>query len=467
MKIILLICLWIAGYGYGMQAGAEGTLWPYPQEVKIGETFFTITKQFNFTLKTAGKCDLLDKAIARYRKLFFLEDCSLVSESATETLFDGQLNVRQNGLYLGQIANITLSVHEKCETVPHMNMNEMYSININQQIQDIYAETVWGAIRALDTLSQLIRNVGQNQFAINETAILDFPRFAHRGLMLDTSRHYVPIKELLQNLDAMAYNKLNVFHWHIVDDQSFPYVSSIYPELSVKGAFNAKTHIFTEQQIQEVIAYGAERGIRVLVEFDSPGHTLSWGKGYPDLLTPCYSSGKPDGTYGPIDPSKNSSYKFIETLFKEVGHRFPDQYMHLGGDEVALDCWQHNPNIQSFMKANNFTTIPQLFQYYIENLLNIVRSLDKSYIVWQEVLDEGVVPKSDTIVHIWKDGWEGEMLNVTKRGFQTILSSCWYLNYINYGTDWPKYYACDPHNFGGTEQQNKLVIGGEACMWGT
>ncbi|XP_054156578.1 beta-hexosaminidase subunit alpha-like [Oppia nitens] len=472
MKLLLSIFIVFWFQVYGQQNDLNGNdinLWPYPQHVKLDEDYLTVDpNEFNIILKASGKCDLLEKAIQRYRKLYFLEDCSLVnSDVVVDTIFDGviKLDVNKN---VGKLTNVTLEVHQPCESEPYLHMSEMYSIEFNQQITKIFAETNWGAIRALETLSQLIRNVGKHQFIVNVTAITDYPRFAFRGVMLDTSRHYVPIREIQQNLDAMAYNKFNVFHWHIVDDQSFPYVSEVFPELSLKGAFNAKTHIYTKEEIQNIVDYAKERGIRVLVEFDSPGHTQSWGKGQPGLLARCYNKGRPMDSFGPIDPSQSANYEFIEKLFKEVITRFPDQYLHLGGDEVDFTCWASNPDILAFMKSRNITNnFAKLEEYYIQNVLDIVKGLNKSYIVWQEVFDNGVKIKEDTVVHVWKgDSWQKELFNVTKAGYQSIVSACWYLNYISYGTDWPNYYACDPQNFGGSEQQNKLVIGGEACMWG-
>ena len=120
-------------------------------------------------------------------------------------------------------------------------------------------------------------------------AIHDKPRLRHRGLLLDTSRHFIPVDDIYLTLDAMSYNKLNVFHWHIVDDTSFPYESSVFPELSSKGAFHPSM-TYSPRSIQKIIDYARLRGIRVIPEFDSPAHTKSWGQGHPYLLSKCYGT---------------------------------------------------------------------------------------------------------------------------------------------------------------------------------
>ena len=457
-------------------------VWPKPQIFSTEETFFSIDpKTFRFVHKIKGKCDLLDKTIDRYRKYLFLEDCSLVSDSQTgyKTLFDRKRNLKVEVNYLGHLSNITIRVNQECEYEPHPDINEFYTIRINSQKSEIFAQTVWGAIRAVETFSQLIENIGLNQFVVNSTNIEDFPRFKFRGLLVDTSRHFIPIKRLEQSLDAMAFNKMNVFHWHIVDDQSFPYVSQIFPDLSLKGAYNPKTHIYSSEDINHIIEYAKERGIRVLVEFDTPGHTQAWGKGQTGLLTPCYTGDKPNGHFGPIDPTKETTFQFIKELFTEVVQRFPEQYLHLGGDEVDYECWRSNPRVIEFLRHQKLIKKSQtigkktnepflrLEEYYIQKVIDIVKDLNKSCIVWQEVFDNKARIQSDTIIHVWKsDNWQNSLFNITSKGYQSILSSCWYLNKISYGSDWHKYYNCEPLSFNGTQQQNQLVIGGEATMWG-
>jgi len=153
---------------------------------------------------------------------------------------------------------------------------------------------------------------------------------------VDTSRHYIYKSVLYKILDGMSYNKLNVFHWHIVDDHSFPYESITYPELHEMGAYTSFM-VYSQQDVQNVIEYARLLGIRVIPEFDTPGHTRSWGVSHPEILTKCYDAFI--GKLGPIDPTKETTYTFVNNLLDELKSVFPDQYFHIGGDEVEFECW--------------------------------------------------------------------------------------------------------------------------------
>ncbi|UJR33671.1 hypothetical protein I4U23_021103 [Adineta vaga] len=449
----------------------SGQPWPKPQSMKITAQQFAVhPAAFHFMVNsTSQTCDTLTSAFDRYYKLIFFPQTYFDSILKPESPIDEKN--QKSTKTLDELRDATLlkrlniHVQQPCEQYLTLESDESYTLTINADNAMLESVSIWGALRGLETFSQLIYNDDDLGFAVNNTLINDFPRFAHRGLLLDTSRHFISVKTLKMNLEAMAQSKFNVFHFHIVDDQSFPYESRTYPELSGAGAFN-QAHVYSQDDIADLIEFARQRGIRVLVEFDSPGHTESWGLVL-DVLTHCYSGGKPNNEFGPMDPSRNSTFDFLKKIFGEIATVFPDHYVHLGGDEVDFDCWRSNPNVQAFMRQMEFgDDYALLEQYYMQTVVDIVGSTGKGYAVWQEIIDNNVTVKADTVVEVWKDPYPEELARVTKLGYRTLLSTCWYLNYISYGKDWIPYYKCDPHNFNGTDEQKKLVVGGEACMWG-
>ncbi|KAL2099880.1 hypothetical protein ACEWY4_004274 [Coilia grayii] len=442
------------------------SLWPLPQKVQSSAAAFKLSS-INFQIvhakgSSAGSsCSLLQTAFRRYFDYIFGYVKKQSFKKDPKKAF---------GKEVAELQVLITSSDSECDGYPDLKSDESYKLSVDQPSAILKAPKVWGALRGLETFSQLVYEDEYGSRNINKTEVSDFPRFAHRGILLDTSRHYVPLKVILANLEAMAMNKFNVFHWHIVDDQSFPYMSRTFPDLSQQGAYHPYTHVYTPSDVKMVIEFARMRGIRVIPEFDTPGHTQSWGKGQKDLLTPCYSGSTPTGSYGPVNPILNSTYDFMASFFKEISAVFPDAYVHLGGDEVDFTCWKSNPDITKFMKAQGFgTDYSKLESYYIQRLLDIVSTTNKGYMIWQEVFDNGVKLKADTLVHVWiygAGGYSEELARVTALGFHTLLSAPWYLDYISYGQDWEKYYKADPQDFKGTDEQKKLVIGGEACLWG-
>ncbi|CAN9504397.1 unnamed protein product [Ophioblennius macclurei] len=447
------------------QRSKYGSLWPLPQDVNVAQISFKLSSSsfriIDSKQSSAGpSCNILQNAYRRYFEYMF-------GVARKQGVFK---NGRSAPTELTELQVRVTSADSECDGHPSVTSDESYELTVDQPSALLVAPKVWGALRGLETFSQLVYEDEYGAKNINVTKIKDFPRFAHRGILLDTSRHYLPVKAILTTLETMAMNKFNVFHWHIVDDPSFPYLSRTFPNLSQQGAYHPYTHVYTPADVKMVIEFARLRGIRVIPEFDTPGHTQSWGKGQANLLTPCYSGSAPSGTFGPVNPILNTTYDFMTQFFKEISTVFPDAYVHLGGDEVDFTCWKSNPDIQKFMEDHGFGhDYSKLESFYIQRLLDIVTSTRKGYIIWQEVFDNGVKLKPDTLIHIWKGSeqqYQHEMAKVTSSGYQTLLSTPWYLNHISYGQDWHDHYKADPRNFNGTEQQKKLVIGGEACMWG-
>ncbi|CAJ0590453.1 unnamed protein product [Cylicocyclus nassatus] len=462
------------GWYYGRPdpgSSTQGGVWPLPWTISYDTYNHTVNPgQFHFVSKI-GSCDVIDKAMSRYEKLAFpLYDPSSYNDSPAT------------------LTTLSISVAKGCTSgYPQFDMDESYNINVDRSkgIATLTANEVWGALRGLETFSQLVFQPKKNQYRVRAATVADSPRFPHRGVMIDSARHFLPVGALLQNLDLMAQNKMNVLHWHLVDSESFPYTSVVFANLSQLGAYTP-AHIYSTDDIRKVLDYARLRGIRVIPEFDTPGHFGAWGKAMPHLLPTCYNSqGFISELSNILDPTLDDTYNFLASFFTEALTLFKDNYMHFGGDEVASDmqqCWANNAEVTKRMKAMGFSSTSQLLDYYWKKLFSIIDKarIGTAKVVWQEVLDMSV-PANTSIAHVWKGGSIDEIMNemasVTANGHRAILSSCWYLNYIKYGADWGYvdnsnmrlrglYYECDPTNFQGTAAQKALVLGGEAAMWG-
>ncbi|ELT93601.1 hypothetical protein CAPTEDRAFT_180694 [Capitella teleta] len=384
---------------------------------------------------------------------------------------------------LPEVERIQIQVEDQsCEGYPKMEDSEAYELSVEDNYEILLsADSIWGVVRGLETLSQLVYTSEQNTYLINETTIEDFPRFQHRSLMIDTARHFLSVSVILKIIDAMSWDKFNVLHWHVVDDQSFPYPSRTFPELQEKGAYTPY-HMYTQSDVTLILNEARLRGIRVIPEFDTPGHTWSWGQSHPELITPCWGKGLEGGPNVPnfpehgaeeiVNPMLETTYSFLEELFREIVADFPDEYIHLGMDEVYYACWKSNPNITQWMEEMEFGDYAEVEQYYSNRLINITEELGSKYIIWQDPIDNNVTVDMNTLVTIWKDSknnqddpWQMHMEHVAKKGYKMLLSAPWYLNVITYGEDFREYYAIEPTNFTTDPELQALVVGGEACIW--
>ncbi|KAM7231103.1 hypothetical protein CapIbe_017548 [Capra ibex] len=443
-----------------ISASRNQNLWPLPVTVRTTPRLLYLSPgNFFFghspTSKAGPSCAVLQEAFRRYYAYIFgFDKWPLGSDNVPRKMELQKLEV-------------SVIMDPECDSFPSITSDESYNLLVQEPVAKLTANRVWGVLRGLETFSQLIYQHSSGTFTANESNIVDSPRFPHRGILIDTSRHFLPVKTILKTLDAMAFNKFNVLHWHIVDDQSFPYQSITFPELSNKGSYSL-SHVYTPNDVRTVIEYARFRGIRVLPEFDSPGHTASWGKGQKDVLTPCYHSREPSGTFGPINPILNSTYSFLSKLFKEISTVFPDKFIHLGGDEVDFHCWKSNPAVLHFMRNKGFgKKFEKLQSFYMQKVLDMISAMKKTSIVWQEVFDDEGKLTPGTVVQVWKKrNFHMKLRKITAAGFPVIISAPWYLDLISYGEDWTGYYLVEPLNFAGTPEQKQLVIGGEACIWG-
>ena len=359
-------------------------------------------------------------------------------------------------------AKATLIVHtdHASKDVQELGEDESYTLEVAPSGAKLNAANPLGALRGLQTFLQLV-TITPDGFAAPAVSISDQPRFAWRGLMIDVSRHFIPAEVLKRNLDGMEAVKLNVFHWHLSDNQGFRIQSKKFPKLEEQGSDGL---YYTEEQAREIIAYARDRGIRVVPEFDMPGHSTAWFVGYPELASGSgpYSIERKWGVFDPaMDPSSERVYRFLDDFIAEMSRLFPDQYFHIGGDEVNGKEWDVSPKIQEFKRSHNLKSNQDLQAYFSQRVQKIVTKHGKSVIGWDEVFIPGV-PK-DIVIQSWRG--QESLAAAAREGYRGILSNGYYLDL---GWSAARHYAVDPLSGAAaalSEDQKKLILGGEACIW--
>ena len=415
---------------------------PEPASLQGNEGSLALTS--SFTVSTAGASSArLDQAVLR--TLGRLEDKAGVPL--------GKQIVR-NGP-----ATLTLVVHEDGPAVQGLGDDESYSLTSTSSSVQLEAPNTLGALHGLETLVQLVQPSGSG-YVLPAVTIQDAPRFRWRGLMIDCGRHFEPMEVLKRNLDAMAAVKLNVFHWHLTEDQGFRIESKRFPKLTEAGSDGL---FYTQQQARELVQYARDRGIRVVPEFEMPGHSTAWLVAYPELA----SGRQPSGIrreFGVsdyvLDPTREETYTFIGQFLAEMVMIFPDEYVHIGGDEAPAPDWKLNPRILAFMKQHQLKNNDALQAYFNQRVLAILTRLHRRMVGWDEIFNPAL-PK-DVVVQSWRG--EASLVKGALQGYQGVLSAPYYLDAMKPAS---VHYLADPvpADTSLTPEQQKLILGGEVCMW--
>jgi hexosaminidase len=356
----------------------------------------------------------------------------------------------------------TLVVHtdHPSREVQELGEDESYTLEVTPAGAKLNAANPLGVFHGLQTFLQLV-GITENGFAAPAVTIQDQPRFPWRGLMIDVSRHFSPINVLKRNLDGMEAVKMNVFHWHLSENQGFRVESKKFPKLQELGSDGL---FYTQDEIRDFIAYARDHGIRVVPEFDMPGHSTAWFVGYPELAsgTGPYSIERKWGIFDPaMDPTNENTYKFLDELVAEMTKLFPDNYFHIGGDEVNGKEWDANAKIQEFKKSLNLKSNDELQAYFSQRVQKIVTKHGKAVVGWDEVFIPGV-PK-DIVIQSWRG--QQSLAAAAQQGYHGILSNGYYLDL---GWSAARHYAVDPTSgpaAGLSDDQKKFILGGESCMW--
>src|SRR3984957_10876707 len=420
------------------QTQPQLNLMPMPVRVQAGSGQLPITQ--TFSVAATG-----------------FQDASL--EGAVQR-FDTQLS-RQTGIPFRPKAGAPiLEIHadRRREAVQRVGEDESYELTVTDSGAKLTAPTPLGVQYGLQTFLQLVQTTPSG-FAVPAISIKDQPRFPWRGTMIDVSRHFIPLDVLKRNLDGMAAVKMNVLHWHLSDDQGFRAESKKFPKLTGMGSDGM---FYTQDEIRDLISYAHDRGIRVVPEFDIPGHSRSWFLGYADLSSGTGPYTLEGGGIDPImDPTRESTYKFLDRFIAEMAKLFPDDYFHIGGDEVDGKQWDASPQIQAFIHAHGMKNNQDLQAYFNQRLQKILAKNHKTMVGWDEILHPDL-PKT-IVVHSWRG--QKSLAEAAKQGYSGLLSYGYYLDLM-----WSAapHYAVDPMADAAatlTPEEKSRILGGESCQW--
>ena len=401
---------------------------------------------------------------------------------------------------------------------------ESYTLDVGPTTRITSAE-VWGSRHALETLFQLLNNHPTTSPSLDQdpptfnwqsvknslgnllkntvtattaataatatatattvTTIQDQPKYKWRGLLLDTARHYFTPSTIERTMKAMAMNKYNVLHWHITDAQSFPLLLDNVPDLAHFGAHHP-TLMYTPEDVQSIVSLGLQHGIRIVPEVDVPSHTASWSAAYPEIVVQCRKRAQAGADHfkardkDTLDPTLEKTYQVVGWVLDGLVSLFPDQYIHLGGDEVDLNCLYDDPNVMQravtqFGKSGNSkgrqhhpSVGKQMLQYFWDRVIQMVFARNKIPIVWQGTYDSGIQLNKKVVIQAWKC-WGNPLLGVQslqrakKQGHSVLQSSCWYLDWDSRFTD---LYQQDRMAARSTTREGEgETLGGDICAW--
>jgi beta-glucosidase len=402
---------------------------------------------------------------------------------------------------LGRTRGLTLKVSVASSPGPHVislrrdatapvDKAEGYALDVTRDGIEVRARDEAGLFHGAMTTWQLLTSDGSHGPAtIDRMTIRDWPRFAWRGVMLDVARHFHDVDTVKQLLDAMAEHKLNVFHWHLSDDQGWRIEIKRYPQLTAVGGWRtppgAGTHgeprryggFYTQAQIRDVVAYAAARHITVVPELDMPGHAQAAVASYPDIVGVTREKPKVSVDWG-VNPYlynvDDKSFVFIENVLDEVMALFPSTYIHLGGDEAVKDQWESSAAVQAKMKSLGLGNANALQSWFMDRLGDYLTKHGRRLIGWDEIL-EGGLPRTASVMS-WR-GTEGAVA-AAKQDHDVVLAAAGWLYFDNEQTDradepngrlsvlpLSKVYGFDPVDPSLSAEQATHVLGAEGTLW--
>lgn len=462
----------------------HAALWPQPTEIKMEKSLVTvnINSVDIMTVKSGTPVsDLIQGAGNRFKKNIDYQ------RRENRMMKDSRSLV------------VTFDLVDYNKRILTLDTDESYVLTVTEGVDkrimaEIKANNFFGGRHGLETLSQLIiyDDLRQEIQMPNNVTVHDKPAYPHRGILQDTARSYISPAAIKRTLDGMASSKLNVFHWHITDTHSFPFVSKSRPILSDLGAYRPEK-IYTPEQVQDIIQYARVRGVKVLAEFDAPAHVGEGWQDYKGYVT-CFEA-KPWQNYcveppcGQLDPTIPGIYDVLGDIYKDMVAAFDMDMFHMGGDEVSFACWNTTESIVTWMKTKkwgreeaDFMKLWNVFQTTALDRFDKANGGKKvPIIMWTSHLTHPeylhYLPNDRYIIQVWTTGNDNQVTNMLDKGYKLILSNydalyldCGFGGWVATGNNWcspyigwHKVYENRPSVIAGDKKH--LILGGEATLW--
>ena len=355
---------------------------------------------------------------------------------------------------------------------------EAYYLTVRENEIRLTSATEEGISRGMQTLKQLLpkyfkTNESFSAFEIPCMDISDAPAFPHRGMLLDCGRHFMDVATVKKYIDALAFYKMNVLHWHLTEDQGWRIEIKKYPELTRLGSYRMDkfgNHVsegyYTQEQIKDIVAYAQARHVTIIPEIEMPGHSVAAISAYPWLS--CTGESIPVetewGVFKDIYCAGNdSTVQFLKDVMDEVCALFPSKYIHIGGDEAPKFRWEHCDKCQKRMHDHGLKNEPQLQTWLIEEMAKYLYTKGRQIIGWDEILEGGI--PADAMIQSWR-GMEGGIA-AAKQKHGVVMSPTSHC-YLDYGLDninMEKVYNFNPLPAELTLEEAQYIRGAEGNMW--
>ncbi|KAG8857991.1 N-acetyl-glucosamine-6-phosphate deacetylase [Tulasnella sp. 330] len=474
-------------------------LWPNPTSLSTGSTYLKLSSSFSISFTSGAAPSDLSAAIARTEGQLKNDQLQrlVVGRGAVDAAHLGSAK-SLNSLTLSITPGVLVKGAQPLSIMQNTILeasqrNESYSLNVpaDGSPATLVANNALGLFRGLTTFTQLFYVSGSTIYTYAApVAIKDQPAFPIRGILLDTSRNFYPVADIYRTLDAMSWSKLNVFHWHVVDSQSFPLEVAAFPELAKAGAYDASS-VYSVADVQAIVQYAGQRGIDVMMEIDTPGHTAAIADSHPDYIA-CNNAvpwtSYANGTYnksidqppaGQLRLANKNVITFVTDLFISVIQNLPSKYFSTGGDEINDNCYTTDAETQAELTANK-QTFEEALSSFTQNTHKALTQAGKIPVVWEEmVLSHNVTLVNGTVVLVWISSADAAL--VVEKGFQIVHvpSNYFYLDcggggWVGDNTagnswcdpykTWQMIYSFDPYD-SITAAQQPLVLGGETALW--